>query len=426
MPVDPSIALQVNGGGSGAADPSNSGASALNPMSAVAGYAATAQKLNELKLFNQEFAAKKKFGQIMATADTPEDGLAAASKDPDTAAFVPELIQTNARNQNLLQTYRKTQTDMNTDAFTRMGNLMATAITDPGSVETAFQAQLNQIADPEARKFLAKNGRMVLDSIQDKNPDGSAPTPDQAFNRATALGLSTGSLVALGKTWATPDQIDKGGAIVPGLRSPAFQTIVNSTPGSFTPAGNILYKTLAPQQANTGAPLIGGAYGNGQSQAGSPAGASPTTGIDYSTLAADGKPLFDKSVDMTSPVISRGTGAGGGNVMSADQQTQSHDLSDRFDKEDYNAYQGAVKSIGMLDEMGRNFDELAKIDPGQKGNFLASGAGGELRLNIAKSANAVSAALGGDTVFDPNKIGAGEDLQKVTQRLGPSVLQSLL
>ena len=54
MPVDPSIALQVNGGGSGAADPSNSGASALNPMSAVAGYAATAQKLNELKLFNQE------------------------------------------------------------------------------------------------------------------------------------------------------------------------------------------------------------------------------------------------------------------------------------------------------------------------------------------------------------------------------------
>ena len=83
------------------------------------------------------------------------------------------------------------------------------------------------------------------------------------------------------------------------------------------------------------------------------------------------------------------------------------------------ASDSADQQIYRLHEMNTQFANLP--DTG----IFAPGAYAEERLNVAKGLNAVVQSLGGKPAFDPNKIGAAEQISKDSFRLGTELARSL-
>ena len=83
------------------------------------------------------------------------------------------------------------------------------------------------------------------------------------------------------------------------------------------------------------------------------------------------------------------------------------------------ASDSADQQIYRLHEMNTQFANLP--DTG----IFAPGAYAEERLNAAKGLNAVVQSLGGKPAFDPNKIGAAEQISKDSFRLGTELARSL-
>lgn len=418
MPVDPTISLNVTGGKTGLMDPNSTAGTATNPLSAVQNFADTQNKLNQVTLFRQQNAARQKFGQIAAAAPSMEAAIDAASKDPTVAPFVPDIINTMSDTMKRVQDYKGLKSQQNYDAFTHTMDVVTGGLTDPGSVKKNFQNKLGNIYDPETRATVEKSGSNIVDGLTDGLDKLS---PDQAkaeyVKRLFAAGAQTGTLDAMKATAGAPGEIDTGGKIVPGIRRSQVPTILGA-PGSFEPAGNALTKTLAPQLATTGSVEVGPNAPKPNNA--NPAGASPYQALESQT-GADGKPLVSKGFAGLSPVIGRGTGTGGSNVLSPEQQVQSHKLSEDFAGPEKVQYDSANNAIGSLDEMDRNVDNLARA-----GGVLTPGAFGETRLQFGKAANSLSQAFGGKPVFDPQAVASGEDVIKNTQRMGISTLQTML
>ncbi len=274
MPVDPTISLKVAGGASGPAD-ANTAGTTVNPMATAQTFAETQQKLNAVKLFGQQNQARLKFGQIAAEAPSMEAAVAAASKDPAVAPFVPDIIQSWAGTMNSVQQFKGLKSAQTTDAFSHTMDVLTGGLIPGGStgVKKNFDRKLGMIYDPEIRGIVGKSGSAIidgltdgLDKLDDKSPDGGkTPSPRDAeyAKRLFAAGASIpGVLDALKSTAGASDQVDTGEKIQPGVRRGPIPTILGPA-GQFSTTGNGLTKGLAPQIAQPGGVVVGGGRGTG-------------------------------------------------------------------------------------------------------------------------------------------------------------------
>lgn len=275
MPVDPNISLAAK-------------APDLGQMLGTIGQFANIQNaINQNKLFQQTFAARQKAGQILAGAPDMESGLQSLLKDPVTAPFAGETINSIRTSQqtladiNRLQAVtageRQTQATHGLEAFYKsLGSVMA----DPSEAtwNAAVNANLSTLS-PSAREQVAP----AIQSIKSGLMDGLPADPQQrraAFNQRLSGFLIAGGVTpdSINAIAGTPTTLDLGGYRQPGL------TLPSTIGGGFAPAGNPLAMTapaanvsgdFGPGGAPTVARLPGGLPSGGGSQPSGLAGGAP-------------------------------------------------------------------------------------------------------------------------------------------------------
>lgn len=384
------------------------------PLAALGGVAETMQKFNALKLFQQTFAAKQKMGQILATSPDMESGWDQIMRDPQVAPFAGEALSAWRGAQLALTQQQGEQQKQATDAFHGFVLQLPRLVQDPGqwnsmvssvlsTTPRAVQGQVAQAMDAM---------RTGLTSGLPKDPEAAR---DEFTKRLSAMTVTLpGGSDAIKGILSTPETKDVGGKLIPGMTAPPQGGIHGEAPGSFTPSGEALEKSLAPQFLPGTPAVVGGKYGLGGEGLGS--GAAVNMG-----LAGTGKPLvYDPEEDGRSPTV--GKGASGLNILSPAQQKGSEKLMEEWTGDGQRSFQNAQTTMGLLDEMDRDFDTMQ-----QSGGFLVPGAAGHLRSSLATYANTLAQMTESKELpFDAKTIGSIENMMKDTKRLGLSVLTTML
>ncbi len=99
-----------------------------------------------------------------------------------------------------------------------------------------------------------------------------------------------------------------------------------------------------------------------------------------------------------------------------DVKKQQGELGAKIVGESRETYQKAANSQIQLAEMNHSIDNLPRS------GALAPGSFGDERAKFAQAANTIATTLGGQPVFDPNKIADTEELKKDAFRLGSQML----
>jgi hypothetical protein len=109
---------------------------------------------------------------------------------------------------------------------------------------------------------------------------------------------------------------------------------------------------------------------------------------------------------------------------SAERQSSVEHQIDDFNK-NQDKYDVAAQTLGRLDAVKDNIATLAKSNGGA--NWLVSGAGGELRANLANVLNTTSAIFdpGKPPPMDPTKVAAAQDTIKETRTLAFQLVSQL-
>lgn len=245
---DPNISLAA---GTGAAAP---GAG----FSQLGGMVGTLNAINQNRQFQQAFAAKQKAGAILAAAPDLETGMTNLYKDPQVAAFAPE-ITSNIRQGMLAQTQQ--QGEVQKQAESGMSGVLRGIVASAGdpkamtaNVTTAFGTMSPQ-AQKIAQPYIANLVTSLTDGL-DRNSDGSLTTAGtaQLKQRSAALATSVGiSPTELQPAYGAPTTIDSGGQVNPGMTS--------LSSGAITPSGAPIGKTLAPAVTGSGQAVVGGGSG---------------------------------------------------------------------------------------------------------------------------------------------------------------------
>jgi hypothetical protein len=443
MPLDPAISL-------GAADPlkaqaARPGFNTMSPLETMSTFADIQNKLNTNKLFQQTYAAKLKAGQLIAAAPTLEDGLDALTRDPQTAPFAPEIINTFRQTQLTLAQTQEINQGMAANGLQGFVKMLPAVLADPSDSTWAGaqEAALAGLA-PEARKRVQSSidsiKKSLLAGLPTDDPEAAGRMFSQRLNGLlTGAGMTPELLSGiLGKV----DQVDTGGGLQPGVRGTALDG------GGFNTNGNSLIpKTLPPEILDTGDTqgAVGGAYptptvGNplfkglppGAYAPGTvPAGGKYGTGgagaqveapaYDPNAVAATGKPLFPPEMTEKSPTVGNATGIGGVAIKSPAQTRNAEALAARFADEGTRQFQGAQDTMRAMEYTIAALDKL-----GAERNFLSPGTAGEFRVNFAKGLNTLFASFGVKELFDLDKIAAGEGLKKETIRGGFSAMAAAM
>src|ERR1700722_6737823 len=87
MPLDPSISLQVAGGG-GQGSPSEA---SPNPLATVGQFVGLQNQMNQLKQFQTQFVARQTAGQLIAAAPDMDSAQEAIKNSGQAAWLLPEL-----------------------------------------------------------------------------------------------------------------------------------------------------------------------------------------------------------------------------------------------------------------------------------------------------------------------------------------------
>lgn len=104
-----------------------------------------------------------------------------------------------------------------------------------------------------------------------------------------------------------------------------------------------------------------------------------------------------------------------------EEASQKESSEDAFGEKANHAYQGALVTRANMDMVRQNLAEL-----NDKPNFLSTGQGTGFRQALAKTFNGNLAALGLPTMFDPDKIAAGESLEHQAKLGGMQATSALL
>lgn len=238
--------------------------SQTNPLTTIGNFANVQDKLNQIKLFQQTFAARQKAGEILATAPSLDEGLTALMKDPLTAPFSGEIL--NQVRQSMLSQlqFQGTEQEQAQNGFMAVMKALTPAMNDPTMFSSLVDAQLATLS-PAAKARVVP----AMESIK-KGLLGDLPSdPSEArgvFNRRLA-GLLAGAGI-------TNDTI-RG---LTGTPAPEVKT------GPFGSGG-----AEVPYQ--TGGPVYGGGpqvqlLGQGQSQG--PGGEASANGLGSPATAPTG------------------------------------------------------------------------------------------------------------------------------------------
>lgn len=439
MPVDPTISLGVK-----VPEP----AQGANPLATISNFAALQNTLNQNKLFQQTFAARKRAGEILSQSPDLEKGLEELYRDPITAPFAGETVnavrqgqQTFADIQRLRAVTAGEQQKQATDGLkAAVGYGLPAIIENPSNStwDSVMSAQLRTMS-PFARAAVEPALASLKTSLLADLPDDPVAARKEVQKRAAALSLASGftpeSYAAVAGKPATQNL---GNVIQPGLEAPGQP---------FTAGGPALPVGAPPRYENfpggvpaavpgipgnaPGNPLTGGPGPSGGNALGaeSAAPAGPAGGSTGSAgspeapgiplgLAGNGE-LLILPANVTSPSV--GKGAKGMQILSPAQQENAKELQTEFAGSGLRAYQNANNTLGSLESMSADLDTLAK-----GGGFLTPGTGAQFRADVAKSMNTLANMAGMKEVFDPDKLAAVDAFNKETNRMGLTVLTTML
>jgi hypothetical protein len=411
MPTVPDISLGVTG--AGAPPPS--------PLGTLGQFAQIQNSMNQNRLFQQQFAAKQRLGQIMAAAPDPESGFAAAMRDPVAGPFAGEAI--NQYRQGMLsqqQLQNEQQAGAKSGFDVLMGALPA-GMSDPSQLMPAIQARL-KLLSPNAR---SRDEPAIMATAQSLTEGLDKLPPDQAtkaFNsRLTAIGVGSGVITpdTLKTIYGTPTTASSGDATHFGLQLPP------QLGGGFAESGQPLSQGVAPSvapSAGGGTQNIPGIRGGQGANALVPGGTpspppSPGPSVSPPPLAGDGQPLLAPDSAIPKPQL----GTNNLPVRDPAHQKSVEDQLKRFN-DDQSSYDMSAQVASRLDAVKDNIQTLAK-----GGGWMSPGAGGELRANLGNAINTANAVFrpGEAPPIDTNKIAAAQDTMKETANLGFGLLHQM-
>jgi len=439
MPLDPSISTQLQ-------FPSYGTGGAAGGLGMVGQFAQIQNQLNTAKLFQQTFGARQLMGQIFSSAPDTETAFQQIMQSP-AAPFATETLNSYRQMENTLIDMQGKMQGQSQSALQSLLKSFPAAIADPSVLPGLVQANLATLPPgakvaPQVRQAYGD----VITALTNGLPADKDLAAAQFRNRLYGLSLAGGvSPDVLAGVVGKPFHEVAGGQLVGGLERPAIAgggITVNSTmgltaPPGFGPPGEVprggAYGTGIPPTTNAPSglgmppPADGTSIGpmsitpsGGASPATAPA-TSPGTGIWTDKDAGDGKPLFpaDKS-QLVSPHL--GIGTGGGRILSKQQQETEAELSKEFNTSGQKAYNNAQISLGSLNEMNSDLDNVLR----DGGGFLTPGAAAQARKSIATGINTAFQVFGGEPPFDPSKVSGLEDMVKLTKRMGISTLTQML
>lgn len=251
MPVDPSISLDVTG-----ATPPPS------PLDTIGKFAETQERLNQIRLFNQTFAARQAAGQIFATSPDLATANDRLSRDPMVSAYAPELVNLGRENQLVMTQLQGLQQGQAATGFEGFMKTLPAIYNHPGSWGDVVGAQLN-LLPPAIRAQVAPSIEMIRKGLTDGLPEDPQGAMDQFHSRLNGMMIAAGITPELIRQVAgTPGTLNTGGATVGTMQAPAGEP----NAGALTQAPGGVGMTLAPQLADVPNPqggtqkqIVGGA-----------------------------------------------------------------------------------------------------------------------------------------------------------------------
>ena len=285
------------------------GAAPVNPLGMMGQLSEIQNRLNQNRLFQQEFQARQAIGQIWANSPDPETAIQRTMQSP-WAVFAAPQIQAYRSSMETAQRVAGLRSEQNQSALQSFGKNSAAAANDvsllPGIADRTV-ASLDPLIRKDAEPLIRSAQAALMQGVDVKGDPAAALAKFQANHMAlmTASGL-TGD--AFNQLYGTSTTRDVGGQIISGVQQPAAKG------GGFM-AANALPKTLAPQLTTVEPASEGGAKvpgvvqggvfnplttGGGGAPAGSPANANALG------ISSPGKPLTGLTPEQE--VIQKGSG----------------------------------------------------------------------------------------------------------------------
>lgn len=407
MPVDPEISLNVTGGRTGMMQPGGS-APTPNPLEMAA-------KLIDVRNAQAQFQAKKLAGQIIAASPDMDSAIAEIQKNPQTAAFAPEIVQSVASTRGtVLDNMGKIQSQGH-DAFSNFVKQFPAVIQDRSQFGALKKTSLD-LASPAIRPQLEKSFNNLEEAITSGLPDDPGKAQEQMLQRFTGWAYANGAGDAIPHILGQPAQIDTGPKIQAGVVAPPQGGPSGQAPGAFTP-GNSLTKGIAPQLTGAEAVPYGGGGSGGANPLTLPAPkggqqGQPTPATAATPIAQDGTPLVPKDYSIPTPKNP--------SIGQVPIGETSKNLAHVWATTGLHTYNNAVGSLGQLDELDRNLDNMAR-----HGGAMVPGSLAGLRLSAGKTLNTIAQIVGAETPEDAGKIASGEDILKGTHRLAGTLLATM-
>jgi hypothetical protein len=455
LPVDPQISLGVK---------------VPDALGTIGNYAEIQNKLNQNKLFQQTFAARQRAGEILASAPDMESGLEQLYKDPVTAPFAGETVnQVRAGQQTFADVLLKRQQEKTSAAeATKAGADTAKTLQDTAS--SGYQAALGHaipallaspddntwnnvvqpqlgLLSPQARKAVEPILNDLKTSLLADIPPDMPVEQKRALvqRRVAAIGLGSGvTPEAISTIGGKPTTVNQGSQITGAVeRNPLFaggQGVLSPSGSSFGIGAPPKYASgpgdttfpvpaIQPGQASGPTNSITGVLSGSR-----PPGPGPGPGISGSPLPSGGtgevpapspavsytgRPLYDSHTPMLAPKV--GTAAGGLPLLSSAQQKNADKLMEDFSDSGLRAFNNANTTLGSLESMSHDLDQLAST-----GGLLTPGTASQFRSDVAKSINTLADTVGLKEPFDPKALASVEAFNKETNRMGLTVLTTML
>lgn len=404
MPLDPSISLAVK--------PPDFAGGGGNALGMIAPLTKTMNDLNQLKLFQQTFAARQRLGEIVSQSPDLETGLRSAASDPLVAGFAGQALgELRSMQQTMTTTRGLEQTQIN-NAAQAVVKGAASALVDPGQFGKYVLGGMQQLPaglQTAALPFV----KTWMGAMTDGLPaDTQSWTPAQKLQFQNRL---IGSLYGAGYTpeavqglLGKPEIVEQGNVKTPGLLFPpqAGPGITMGGPG--LPVGTP--PSYQPGPGGVPIPVPGLAGG---SVAPAPTGVPSPAGTSGNALAPS-LPASVAAPDTTGGIGALGQGAGGLPIVTEAQSKLNDKLVGEFNDQDLKMFRSAQTGQAALRYMDRAYDQL--IDGG-KGGMLTPGTLAEFRTGVARGVNTLAQALGKAPPFDAEKVASAEELMKQTNNL---------
>lgn len=185
------IPMDVMGGGGPSSPPASPGGLNLGMFDQILGLQ---QKLNTQKMFQAQFGARQKAGQIISSAPDLETGLAQAAQDPSVAAFGGEVLNSYRQMQQTLTATQGMQQEQNAHGLQAIVKAAAASINNPSQDNLAknFNTALASMP-PEIRA----RDKEAATSLWHSLTDGVTSGDDLRKNLIGQFGAAGGTPEAL-------------------------------------------------------------------------------------------------------------------------------------------------------------------------------------------------------------------------------------